>query len=72
MFALIRFLQFIEWLENLSDFLDVIVQPEGILATTAILFYCSMRIFQYDSFSATLLSCIVAIALIQINSEGYD
>ncbi|MEO1620104.1 MAG: hypothetical protein AAFU53_03620 [Cyanobacteria bacterium J06632_3] len=63
MSLLSRFLHLLEWLENAQDFFYFLSQPTGIAATAALLLYCPIQLLGCDSFSATTLSCTIALTI---------
>ncbi|EDX87689.1 hypothetical protein S7335_5399 [Synechococcus sp. PCC 7335] len=58
-----RFLKLLEWLESTQDFFEFLRQPTGLSAAAALLLYFPIQALGCDGFSATTLSCTVALTL---------
>ncbi|MBE9059926.1 hypothetical protein [cf. Phormidesmis sp. LEGE 11477] len=58
-----RFLKLLEWLESTQDFFEFLGQPTGLSASAALLLYFPIQALGCDSFSATTLSCTIALTL---------
>ncbi|MEL6937845.1 MAG: hypothetical protein AAFO84_01485 [Cyanobacteria bacterium J06598_1] len=69
MTLLSRFLKFLEWLDSLQAFFHFLSQPTGISAAAALLLYFPIQLLGCDSFSATTLSCTVALTLFCLLEE---
>ncbi|MGB3786408.1 MAG: hypothetical protein WA949_00255 [Phormidesmis sp.] len=58
-----RFLKLLEWVESAQDFFHFLSQPTGLSAAVALLLYFPIQALGCDGFSATTLSCTVALTL---------
>ncbi|MGC1307060.1 MAG: hypothetical protein WA885_07510 [Phormidesmis sp.] len=63
MTILSRFLKLLEWLETTQGFFHFLSEPVGLSAATALCLYFPIQQLGCDSFSATTLSCTVALAV---------
>ncbi len=58
-----RFLKLLEWVESTQEFFHFLSQPTGFSAVVALLVYFPIQALGCDGFSATTLSCTVALTL---------